>query len=447
MISTTQTTVKLSEIVLDQFKSFWIASKKKKHLRYVLKGGRGSGKSFHIPMRIMLDVMEYPVSAIGIRKVQNTILKSSYANFKGAANVLGVRHLFRFVDSKLEITYKPRGNKIYFAGADDPEKIKSIKDADFPLAIGWWEELAEFKTEEEVTTIENSILREELEGRFTSDSQRKKVYPFDYSFYYSYNPPKRRQSWVNKKYESSFIDSNTFVHHSTYLGNPYLSKKFVEEAENVKKNKLLKYRWEYMGEAIGSGVVPFDNLQIEPGSISDDMVANFDNIRNGLDFGYATDPLAFVRWHYDKKKNGIYAIDEIYGVKLSNREFANKAHAKGYGSDEIFADSAEPKSIDELRYDQGIKKVKGVKKGPDSVEYGEQWLDDLDFICIDPKRTPNIAREFENIDYQTDKDGNPKPRLEDKDNHTIDATRYAFSDDMKKKTITIKKQPEWLTRR
>lgn len=439
--------VVLSEIVLDQFKPFWIASKKKKHLRYVLKGGRGSGKSFHIPMRIMLDIMEYPVSAIGVRKVQNTILKSVYANFKGAANAMGVRHLFRFVDSKLEITYKPRGNKIYFAGADDSDKIKSIKDADFPLAIMWIEELAEFKNEDEVTTIENSVLREELEGKIANFSMRKRVYPFDYSFYYSYNPPKRRQSWVNKKYESSFIDANTYVDHSTYLGNPHLSKKFIEEAENVKKNKPMKYRWEYLGEAIGSGVVPFDNLQIEPGSITDEMVTNFDNIRNGLDFGYATDPLAFVRWHYDKKKNGIYAIDEIYGVKLSNREFANKAYAKGYYADEIFADSAEPKSIDELRYEQYMKKVKGVKKGPDSVEYGEQWLDDLDFICIDPKRTPNIAREFENIDYQTDKDGNPKARLEDKDNHTIDATRYAFSNDMKKKTITIKKQPEWLTRR
>lgn len=422
--------VVLSEIVLDQFKPFWIASKKKKHLRYVLKGGRGSGKSFHIPMRIMLDIMEYPVSAIGVRKVQNTILKSVYANFKGAANAMGVRHLFRFVDSKLEITYKPRGNKIYFAGADDSDKIKSIKDADFPLAIMWIEELAEFKNEDEVTTIENSVLREELEGKIANFSMRKRVYPFDYSFYYSYNPPKRRQSWVNKKYESSFIDSNTYVDHSTYLGNPHLSKKFIEEAENVKKNKPMKYRWEYMGEAIGSGVVPFDNLQIEPGCISDDMVSNFDNIRNGLDFGYATDPLAFVRWHYDKKKNGIYAVDEIYGVKISNREFASKACAKGYQSDRINADSAEPKSIAELRNDHFMTRVFGVKKGPDSVEYGEQWLDDLDFICIDPNRTPNIAREFENIDYQVDKDGNPKPRLEDKDNHTIDATRYAFSDDM-----------------
>lgn len=429
MISTTQTRIRLSEVVLDQFKSFWIASKKKEHLRYVLKGGRGSGKSFHIPMRIMLDVMEYPVSAIGIRKVQNTILKSSYANFKGAANVLGVRHLFRFVDSKLEITYKPRGNKIYFAGADDPEKIKSIKDADFPLAIGWWEELAEFKTEEEVTTIENSILREELEGKFTSDSQRKKVYPFDYSFYYSYNPPKRRQSWVNKKYESSFIDSNTFVHHSTYLGNPYLSRKFVEEADNVKTNKPLKYRWEYLGEAIGSGVVPFDNLQIEQGSITDEMVANFDNIRQGLDYGYATDPLAFVRWHYDKKRKSIYAIDELYEVKCSNRRAAQWIKGNKYDYQDIIAE-VEPKSNAEMRNEHDISRIRQVTKGPDSVEYGEKWLDDLDAIYIDPLRTPNIAKEFENIDYQTDRDGNPKPRLEDKDNHTIDATRYAFNDDM-----------------
>ena len=165
------------------------------------------------------------------------------------------------------------------------------------------------------------------------------------------------------------------------------------------------------------------------------MAANFDNIRNGLDFGYATDPLAFVRWHYDKKKNGIYAIDEIYGVKISNREFANKAKSKGYISDRIAADSAEPKSIAELNSEHGMPRVFGVKKGPDSVEYGEEWLGDLDFICIDPLRTPNIAKEFENIDYQTNKDGNPKPRLEDKDNHTIDATRYAFSEDMDKNNV------------
>lgn len=113
-------------------------------------------------------------------------------------------------------------------------------------------------------------------------------------------------------------------------------------------------------------------------------------------------------------------------MKISNREFANKAKSKGYISDRIAADSAEPKSIAELNSEHGMPRVFGVKKGPDSVEYGEEWLGDLDFICIDPLRTPNIAKEFENIDYQTDKDGNPKPRLEDKDNHTIDADKICF---------------------
>ena len=226
---------------------------------------------------------------------------------------------------------------------------------------------------------------------------------------------------------------------STYPDNPFISKQFIEEAEAAKQRNELRYRWEYLGEAIGSGVVPFDNLQIEKGSITDEMVAGFDNIRNAVDFGYATDPLAFVRWHYDKKKNGIYAIDELYGQKISNRELAKWLHAQKYQSDEIYADSAEPKSIAELKTEHDIRRVKGAKKGPDSVQYGEEWLDDLDFICIDPKRTPNIAREFENIDYQTDKDGNPLPRLEDKDNHTIDATRYAFERDMKRPSMSVLK--------
>lgn len=138
-----------------------------------------------------------------------------------------------------------------------------------------------------------------------------------------------------------------------------------------------------------------------------------------------------------KKKNGIYAIDEPFGQKISNREFTKKLKAKGYGSDELFADSAEPKSIAELKTKHDIKRIKGVKKGPDSLEYGEEWLDDLDFICIDSLRTPNIAREFENIDYPTDKDGNPKPRLEYKDNHTIDSARCAFSEDMKAPRIEV----------
>ena len=411
------TSVKLSSLIPEKFHDVWRAAKQKNILNVVCSGGRGSGKSSNVAHIITQLLMRYPVNAVGIRKIVNTFYQSVYEQMKWAIEEQKVTHLFKFNKSPLRITYLPRGNYMVFRGAQYPERIKSLKDSRFPFAIAWVEELAEFRTEEEVTTITNSLLRGELDEGL------------QYKFFFTYNPPKRKQSWVNKKYGTQFVSGNTFVHHSTYLDNPFIAKEFIKEAEETKKKNEMKYRWEYMGEAIGSGITPFNNLEFR--EITDEEAANFDNIRNGLDFGYATDPLAFVRWHYDKKHNGIYAIDEFYGQKISNRQAANWIKSRGYQSDRIAADSAEPKSIAELHGDFNIPNVYGVKKGPDSVEFGERWLDDLDFICIDPKRTPNIAREFESIDYQVDRDGNPKPRLEDKDNHAIDATRYAFADDMR----------------
>ena len=416
------TSIKMSELLAAKFYDVWRASKSKDILNIVCSGGRGSGKSSNVAHIITQFLMRYPVNAVGIRKIDNTLEQSVYEQMKWAIEEQKVTHLFKFNKSPLRITYLPRGNYMVFRGAQHPERIKSLKDSRFPFAIAWVEELAEFRTEEAVTTITNSLLRGELDEGL------------QYKFFFTYNPPKRKQSWVNKKYGTQFISGNTFVHHSTYLDNPFIAKEFIKEAEETKKKNEIKYRWEYMGEAIGSGIAPFNNLQFR--EITDEEAANFDNIRNGLDFGYATDPLAFVRWHYDKKHNGIYAIDEYYGQKISNRQAANWIKSRGYQSDRIAADSAEPKSIAELHGDFNIPNVYGVKKGPDSVEFGERWLDDLDFICIDPKRTPNIAREFESIDYQVDRDGNPKPRLEDKDNHAIDATRYAFAEDMRANSNT-----------
>ncbi|MGS4145550.1 PBSX family phage terminase large subunit [Staphylococcus pseudintermedius] len=419
------TSINLSELIPKHFHDLWRATKDANILNIIAKGGRGSGKSSDISIIITQLIMRYPVNAVVVRKTDNTLATSVFEQIKWAIEQQKVSHLFKVKVSPMEVTYIPRGNRIIFRGAQNPERLKSLKDSRFPFSIMWIEELAEFKTEDEVTTITNSLLRGELgDGLF-------------YKFFYSYNPPKRKQSWVNKKYETSFQPQNTFVHHSTYLDNPYISKQFIQEAEVANQRNKIRFRWEYMGEAIGSGVVPFDNLRVE--TISDEMFNTFDNIRNAIDFGYATDPLAFVRWHYDKKKQIIYAVDEYYGVQISNRQLGKWLQDKGYQSEEIYADSAEPKSIDELKKEHGIKRIKGVKKGPDSVEYGERWLNDLEAIVIDPKRTPNIAREFENIDYETDKDGNVKPKLEDKDNHTIDATRYALERDMRQNKISILK--------
>ena len=405
---------RLSEVFNDNFKKFYSEVKKDSYLYYVLKGGRGSAKSTHIAFTLILEIIKKPITILCVRKVGNTLSESVYEQLKEAIEMLDLGYLFECKKSPLQIVYKPRGNKIIFRGADDPSKIKSIKISKFPLTTLWIEELAEFKTEEEVSTIVNSILRAELgEG-------------LEYKIFYSYNPPKRKQSWVNKKYDTQFIPSNTYVHHSTYLENRHISKAFKEEANEVKKRNEFKYRHEYLGEPIGSGVVPFSNLEFR--TITDEEIASFDNIRQGVDWGYATDPVAFIRLHYDKMRRKIYILDEFYEVKASNRRLSEVIKSRNYHHQLTICDSAEPKSKDEL-LTYGVKMI-CAKKGPGSVEFGEKWLDDLEAIIIDPKRTPNTCKEFENIDYQTDKDGNIKPRLEDKNNHTIDAIRYALEGDM-----------------
>lgn len=423
------TKVKLSQIVTPAFQSFWQAANSHRYLRHVLKGGRGSAKSTHIALRLIMDMMRYPVSALCVRRVARTLEESVFEQLREAIEILGVGAYWRIMKSPLQLIYTPRGNKIIFRGADDPAKIKSIKMSKFPLAFLWIEELAEFKSDEDVSVIENSVLRAELPDGL------------HYAIYYSYNPPKRRQSWVNKRYETKVdLPANTYVHHSTYLDNPHIPRAFIEEAENAKnKGKRdkdgisLKYKWEYLGQAIGSGVVPFDNLTFR--RITDQEAKGFDNIRQGIDWGYGVDPLAFVRWHYDKTRRRIYALDELYGVKISNREAAEWIKTKGYHTTMTTADSAEPKSVDEMR-SHGIR-IRGARKGPGSVEYGEKWLDDLEEIVIDPARTPNLAREFESIDYQVDQDGNPRPKLEEVNNHTIDGTRYALEADMRQPGVSF----------
>ncbi len=418
---TSNINIKLSEVVIPHFFDFWRDSKTNNVLYHVLKGGRGSGKSSVVAQRIIFDLIKYPISVLCVRKVGNTLLESCYEQIKEAIDQLQLNSYFKLYKSPLKIEYIPRGNSIIFRGADDPLKIKSIKMSKFPIARLWIEETAEFKTEDEVSMIVNSVLRAELQkGLF-------------YKIYYTYNPPKMKQSWVNVKYESINIPSNTKVYHSTYLNNPYISQAFIDEAEHVKNTRPLKYDWEYMGKAIGSGVVPFDNLVFE--KLSDKQISQFDNIKQGCDFGYALDPVAWVRLHYDKTRRRIYIFDEIYGVKISNRNLAQMIKDKGLPNIITLFDSAEPKSIDEIS-DYGVWSD-GAIKGPDSVTFGEKWLDDLEAIIIDPVRCPNTTREFESIDYATDRFGNPISRLEDANNHTIDATRYALSRDMTGSTYSF----------
>lgn len=410
----TQSVVDTKDFVIPSFYDFWCACREERYTHYFCKGGRNSAKSTSISQRVIFDIIDLPVNALCMRKVANTMHESVYEQLKEATYLMGVQDEFTFQLSPLRIIYKARGNQIIFRGGDETTKLKSIKMSNFPIARVWIEELSDFKTHEEVQVVIDSILRDELLDELT------------YKFFYSYNPPKRKQHWLNRKCETQFIPSNTYIHNSCYLDNHFLAQQTLDEINNIKSTDLRKYNWMYLGQPTGGGVVPFDNLVFR--RITSEEVEHFDNIRQGLDFGYANDPLAFIRTNYSKKNRKLFFADEIYGVKISNREFALEMKKRKYETIQTVADSAEPKSIDELK-EFGLKIV-GAKKGEGSVEYGEKWLDDLDEIIIDSERTPNVAREFESIDYQIDRLGNQQAKLEDEGNHTIDASRYALEKDM-----------------
>jgi len=414
----------LSKVILPSFYDFWkvvrdgvYAGLKKTF--FVAKGGRNSSKSTTISIACLLLLIQFPITILAIRKVATTLQESVYEQLKEAALLLDIEDQFIFNKNPLRITYKGRGNMIIFRGADDSQKIKSIKVSKYPISVVWIEELTEFRTEDEVSTIIDSVLRAELPGNLS------------YKFFFSYNPPKRKQHWVNKKYETQFIPDNTYIHHSDYRTNHFLSSQTLQEINMIKETNQHKYRWVWLGEPIGGGIIPFDNLVFR--DITDEEIKSFDNIRQGLDWGYAAHPACFGRMHLDKTRNKLYIFDEIFGIQLSNKYMAEEIKKKEYHNDEIIADSAEPKSIDDLK-DYSIR-ITGAVKGPGSVEYGEKWLNDLDELVIDHNRCPNIARQFENIDYKVDKDGNIKSALEDIENDACDMVRYACERDMERSTI------------
>lgn len=309
--------------------------------------------------------------------------------------------------SPLEIRYKPTGQKIMFRGADDPAKSKSIALARGYFGFLWFEELAEFTGMEDVRTIKASVIR----GRGSEQAVT----------FCSYNPPQTARNWVNK--EAIIPKADRLVHSSTYLGVPpeWLGKSFIAEAEGLKITNERAYRHMYLGEVTGTGGQVFNNLHIR--EITDGEIGTFDRFYNGLDFGFAVDPDAFVRWAYDPHKRRVAAVNEFYASGNSVDRLAEEVKKRTADS-VVRCDSADPRMIAELSR-RGVRAI-GVKKGPGSVEHGIRWLQSLGQIVIDPERTPNIAREFASYEYTPDKNGDFIPEYPDKDNHTIDATRYAL---------------------
>lgn len=255
--------------------------------------------------------------------------------------------------------------------------------------------------------------------------------------FYSYNPPKSQRSWVNE--EALTEQKEKLVHHSTYRTVPkaWLGSGFFIEAEHLQKTKPREYAHEYLGEATGTGGTVFENIVLR--EITDDEIKSFDRIKRGIDFGYAADPFVYVVCSYDIRRKRLYIFEEIFKQGLSNARAAEMIGTK-YGQT-VICDSAEPKSIDELRR-YGLR-VRGARKGPDSINYGIKFLQSLEEIVIDRLRCPETAREFYEYELEADGNGGFKDGYPDKSNHSIDAVRYALEDEMLNKRAKVLSRKEW----
>lgn len=408
----------LSKLIINAFHDVHKDIKQRNHTHYWFKGGRGSTKSSFISLEIILNVIADPeCNAICFRKIGKDIEESVYNQILWAIDALGVNDYFKAYKSPYRIVYNPTGQVIAFRGLDDATKTKSIKLKKGYYKISWFEELDEFSGIEEIRKAEQSVMR--------GGNQ--------FIAFKSYNPPQNVNNWVNKEVIRDRKDR--LVTHNTYLDVPaeWLGEQFFIEAEFLKKFNELAYRHEYMGEITGTGGLIFQNVQDM--RITDDMIKSFDNLREGIDWGFAADPFVWLKLHYDKTRRCIYIYDEIYKVQLTNPRAMEliKPRTQAY----IIADSAEPKSVEEFRINQF--NIAGARKGPDSVRYGIKWLQQLAYIYIDKERCPHAYEEFTLYELEKDKNGEFKDKYPDKNNHCIDSVRYALEDDTDNNYITAVK--------
>lgn len=344
--------------------------------------------------------------AVVMRQVADTMRGSIYQQVKWAIDALGLSEEFDATVSPLEITRKSTGQKIYFRGADDPGKVKSIKVPFGYIGILWLEELDQFTGPESVRKIEQSVIR-----------GGDVAYIFK-----TFNPPKSASNWANKYIK--IPKATRLVTESTYLDIPqkWLGKPFIDEAEFLKETNPDAYENEYLGVPNGSGGSVFDNLVIR--AITDEEIAQFDNIKNGVDWGFYPDKYAFVRVHYDAARLRLYIWQEYTCQKKRNKQTAEELIKLGItGNDLLTCDSAENKSIEDYRA-YGLF-ARPANKGPDSRTYSYKWLQSLREIIIDNVRCPVAAQEFMEYEYERDKDGEVISGYPDGNDHTIDATRYA----------------------
>lgn len=399
--------INLPDVVGRGYGTFW----RFKGRYRVCKGSRASKKSKTTALWFIVNMMKYPqANTLVIRKTFRTLKDSCYTELKWAVHRLGVDAWWDFKLNPLEATYKPTGQKIYFRGLDDPLKVTSITVDVGVLCWAWLEEAYEVMNEDDF-----NILDESIRGGVPEGSGLFKQWTITFN-------PWNEHHWLKKRFFDAPPSPDILAITTNYLCNEWLDEADRRVFERMKKQNPRRYQVAGLGNwGIVDGLI-YENWREE--------AFNIDEVRKqpgvvsafGLDFGYTNDPSTLFCGLLDKENKRLFVFDEMYEKGMSNRRIADEITRMGLAKEQITADSAEPKSIDELK-GYGLR-VKAAQKGRDSIQNGIQWIQELEII-IHP-RCVNFLTEISNYTWDKDKFGNKLNVPIDDFNHLMDAMRYAL---------------------
>lgn len=394
----------LPEVVGKGYKEFWNFKGRYR----VCKGSRASKKSKTTALWYIYNIMKYKgANLLVVRKTYRTLKDSCYTELKWAIHRLGVDAFFNCTQAPLEITYIPTGQKIYFRGLDDPLKVTSITVDVGSLCWLWIEEAYEINSEADFDMLNESI-RGEVEV------------PLFKQITLTFNPWNDRH-WLKARFFDK-PDNDTLAITTNYTCNEWLDKADLQVFETMKVKNPRRYQVAGLGNwGIVDGLV-YENWKEQEFNL-DDVRTSATTSVFGLDFGYTNDPSALFCGILDVKNKKLWVFDEMYEKALSNKDIYNNIVDMGFAKEQIIADCAEPKSIDELKY-YGIRRIQGAKKGKDSINNGIQWIQELEII-VHP-RCVNFLTEISNYQWDSDKFGNKVNKPIDCFNHLMDAMRYAL---------------------
>ena len=368
------------------------------HRIEVYMGGAGSGKSYGATQKVFLKALKYKRTILVIRKIQRTIKHSIWSLMMTHLRNSGYYDYCRINRSDFEIEL-PNGSIFIFKGLDDEEKIKSIDG---------------------ITDIVVEEATELIEDEFTQLNLRLRALVDFPQIYLMFNPISKK-NWV---YEYFFVGekpANAKIIKTTYKDNKFLSAEYVAELENLQYRNPAYYRIYTLGEFATLDKLVFSTYTTK---IINEKEINGLHRWIGLDFGYINDPSAIVWGYIDTIKRKIFVAGEYVRKGMKNDEIAETIIDLGLSKDKSYGDSAEPKSIAEIK-DKGVN-IDATEKGKDSVIHGIQWIQQYELIV--DERCYKVIEELENYTWKKDKKtGEYINEPVDTFNHTIDAIRYGLN--------------------